>query len=131
MSFMVIRIGGILQPAWARTATAFAGSTSALADKLQPTISRTAAISVSILEQATNLAGAFLRPASVVALVLALWRLGADLGLTADFIISGGLFSHWQVWMMLAFVLKITGSLINRAAEPKNAEAGESTAKSD
>ena len=115
----VIRIGGLLQPAWERTATAFAGTTSAFADKLQPAINKTAAIS----QEATNLVGAFLTPASMVAFVLALWRLGADLGWTGDFFVPNGLFSHWMVWMALAIVLKMTGSLINRAADPN--ESGE------
>jgi uncharacterized membrane protein YidH (DUF202 family) len=128
---MVIRIGGMLQPAWVRTATAFAGTTSAVADRLQPAITRTAALSATIFEQATNLVGALLTPASVVSFVLGIWRLGADLGLTGDFIIPAGLFSHWQVWMILALVLKTTGSLINRVAEPKNAEAAEGAAKSE
>lgn len=124
---MVIRIGGMLQPAWARTATALAETTSVVTEKVQPAISRTAAISATIFEQSTNLVGALLTPASVVSFVLAIWRLGADLGLTTDFIISRGLFSHWQVWMMLAFVLKLTGSLINRVAEPENADGEPAT----
>jgi uncharacterized membrane protein YidH (DUF202 family) len=120
---MDIRIGGLLQPAWTRTATAFAGTTSAVTGKLQPAITRTAAISSTIFEEATNLVGAFLTPAAVLASVMGIWRLGADLGLTGDFIVSTGLFSHWLVWMMLALVLKMTGSLIHRVAEPTDPEA--------
>jgi hypothetical protein len=51
------------------------------------------------------LAAALLSPASAVALALAFWRLGADLGWTAQFAISSGLFSHWQVWMALSVLL--------------------------
>src|SRR5947208_3190203 len=114
---MVIRIAGMFQPARARTAIAFAGTTSAVVDKLQPAITRTAAVSATLFNATTELVGAFLTPTSVVAFVLAIWRLGADLGFTGDFIIGTGLFSHWQVWMMLALVLKLTGSLINRAGD--------------
>lgn len=48
---------------------------------------------------------------------MALWRLGADLGWMGAFAISNGLFSHWQVWSILALSLKMTGSLISRAPE--------------
>jgi hypothetical protein len=52
-----------------------------------------------------SMAAALLSPASAVAVALALWRLGADLGWTAQFAISSGLFSHWQVWMALSLLL--------------------------
>ncbi len=54
----------------------------------------------------TPLLSALLSPASVVALALAFWRLGADLNWTGEFAISSGLFSHWQVWMALAVGLQ-------------------------
>jgi len=91
----------------------FAETTSAVTGKLQPALSKAAAIT----QEATNLVAAFLTPAAVLAAVLAFWRLGADLGWTGAFAISNGLFSHWQVWMVLALGLKITGSMMNRAAD--------------
>jgi hypothetical protein len=57
-------------------------------------------------QELAPLLAALLSPASVVALVLAFWRLGADLGWTGQFAISAGLFSHWQVWMALAVGLQ-------------------------
>jgi hypothetical protein len=39
-----------------------------------------------------------LQPASMAAFLLAFWRFGADLGWTSDFLISDGLWSHWQLW---------------------------------
>lgn len=120
---MEIRIGELLQPAWTRTATAFAETTSAVTGKLQPAITRTAAISAVIFEGATNLVGAFVTPAAVIATVMALWRIGADVGFTGEFVVSTGLFSHWQVWMMLALVLKLTGSLIHRTPQAPDGEA--------
>ncbi|HSW51406.1 MAG TPA: hypothetical protein VLH09_14570 [Bryobacteraceae bacterium] len=48
-----------------------------------------------------------LNPASALALGMAIWRLGYDLEWTGQFAISGGLFSHWQVWMALALVLRV------------------------
>jgi len=56
---------------------------------------------------AANLVVALSTPVALVALVLALWRLTADLGWTDAFFISDGLFSHWQVWIVLAAFLKI------------------------
>ncbi len=62
---------------------------------------------------------------------MALWRLGADLGWTGAFAISNGIFSHWQVWSILALSLKMTGSLISREPqansepEPANGKDGE------
>ncbi len=115
-----VKLHGGMQPAWARTTTAFAGTTTAVADKLrlQPAIHKTAAVSY----EAASLIAALLTPASVVALVLGLWRLGADLGWTEDFVIANGLFSHWQVWFALALGLKATGSLIHRPVVSKDPE---------
>lgn len=44
-----------------------------------------------------------LRPASVIAFLLAAWRLSADLGWTNAFLFHDGLLYHWQVWMALGF----------------------------
>lgn len=59
---------------------------------------------------------ALLSPAAVVALALACWRLGADLNLTGRFVISEGLFSHWQAWLALAAFLQAGASLLSRYA---------------
>ena len=58
-------------------------------------------------------AGSLITPTCVMAYVLAAWRLGADLGIAAG---SGmqGLFSHWQLWMMLGLGLQFGGRKINR-----------------
>src|SRR5947209_2667975 len=61
-----------------------------------------------------------LNPAAVTACALGLWRLCADLGTTGQFAISKGLFSHWQVWIAIMGLLKLTAILLNRYgnAEP-------------
>lgn len=59
---------------------------------------------------------ALLSPAAVVALALAFWRLGADLELTGRFAISHGLFSRWQVWLLMAGALQGAASLLGRYA---------------
>ena len=67
---------------------------------------------------------AMLTPAAVMASVLALWRIAADLSLTGSFAISAGLFSHWQVWLAAAVLLQLCAHLLNRYA--KNGETAAS-----
>jgi hypothetical protein len=55
-----------------------------------------------------------LAPIAVMALVLGLWGVAADLKIAGDFAISGGLFSHWQVWIASALVLAFLARLLNR-----------------
>ena len=57
---------------------------------------------------------ALLTPGAVAAMVLAFWRLGADLNLTSSFAIPSGLFSHWQVWMGAAAALQLCAFVLNR-----------------
>lgn len=92
----------MLQPAWMRAASVFADTTSTLAAKVRPGIQGIVIAS----EAAMNVLPALLTPAAVIALVLGLWRVTADLGWTEAFLISKGLFSHWQVWMALAILLQ-------------------------
>lgn len=62
------------------------------------------------LAQAT---ASLLTPASVMAYVLACWRLAADVGMVGD---SGvqGLFSHWQLWVVLGIGLQVTSRSLAR-----------------
>jgi len=53
-------------------------------------------------------------PAALMAGVLGLWRIGADLKWTSGFAIPSGLFSHWQVWLAVAFVLQLCAHILNR-----------------
>ena len=55
-----------------------------------------------------------LTPAAVMACVLTLWRLAADLNATGQFPITDGLFSHWQVWLTVAASLQFSAILLNR-----------------
>ena len=48
--------------------------------------------------------GSLLVPVAVMASVLGVWRLAADLKIAGDFAIANGLFSHWQVWIASAVV---------------------------
>ncbi|MEI9814210.1 MAG: hypothetical protein WDO18_16885 [Acidobacteriota bacterium] len=60
-------------------------------------------------------ASSLLTPTCVMAYVLAFWRLAADIGLAGD---SGlrGVFSHWQLWIVLAVALQATSRILARRA---------------
>src|SRR5271170_3785276 len=55
-----------------------------------------------------------LTPLAVMACVLTLWRLAADLNVTGQFPIADGLFSHWQVWLTVGTMLQFSAILLNR-----------------
>jgi len=57
-------------------------------------------------------------PVAVMALVLAVWRLAADLKCTGDFPIAQGLLSHWQIWMVACATLQFCAILLNRYGKP-------------
>lgn len=57
---------------------------------------------------------ALITPGGVMALVLAFWRLAADLKITGQFPITAGLFSHWQIWMVGGLALQWCAILLNR-----------------
>jgi len=61
-------------------------------------------------EAALNVLPALLTPAAVIAFVLGLWRVSADLGWTEEFLIANGFFSHWQVWIALAIALQVSAT---------------------
>lgn len=53
-------------------------------------------------------------PGAMMASVLALWRLAADLSYTNAFAISEGLFSHWAPWAAIAIGLGVLAQRLNR-----------------
>jgi len=85
----------------------------AVAVRFQPATGSIARISQ---DAAAALSALMLTPAAMIAMAFGLWRLGEDLGWTARFLISQGLFSHWVVWGALAIGLKSTANLATRGA---------------
>jgi hypothetical protein len=75
---------------------------------LQPLLRRIASASA----QAADVLVALVTPSAVIALVMGLWRLTADMGWTETFPISSGFFSHWLVWIALAIGLKFGSSVL-------------------
>ena len=61
---------------------------------------------------------ALLTPAAVVAFVLSMWRLGADMGFTSSFAIHTGVFSHWQVWLAISVAVQFLAVVLNRYGKP-------------
>ena len=57
--------------------------------------------------------GAMFTPLALMAYVLGLWRLAADMGFAGEFGING-LFSHWQIWMIVGATLQAAGVALNR-----------------
>jgi hypothetical protein len=62
-------------------------------------------------------AAALLSPVSVMTFALGGWRLASDLRWTTKFAIDQGLFSYWQVWITISFLLQGTATLLNRYAQ--------------
>jgi hypothetical protein len=68
---------------------------------------------------------AILTPAAVLFVAFALWRIGADLGLAHEFLVSEGVLSRWQVWFAGAVLLQAGAFFLNRrvatpATEPES-----------
>jgi len=57
-----------------------------------------------------NILVALLTPAAMIALVMGLWRVSADLNWSGAFPVTVGFFSHWQVWIGLSVALKVLSS---------------------
>ena len=68
------------------------------------------ATTLALTRQLPSILVALLTPAALVALVMGLWRVSADLDWAGAFPIASGFFSHWQVWIALAIGLKMLSS---------------------
>jgi hypothetical protein len=64
--------------------------------------------------QMMGLCVALMTPASLLAFVLAAWRLGSDLGFTGEFAIGQGFFSHWIVWAAIGIGIQSFANTLNR-----------------
>jgi hypothetical protein len=73
-----------------------------------------------------QLAASLLTPTCVMAYVLAFWRLAADMGLAGESGL-GGVFSHWQLWIMLGVGLQATQRILSKRAEPSPVRRDQAT----
>jgi hypothetical protein len=112
----VTRMEEVFEPAAVRPVSAFPDN------RLQAVVRRTVASSA----QAADVLVALVTPSALVAFVMGLWRLTADLGWTETFPISTGFFSHWLVWIALAIGLKFGASVLAAKLLPVEAPAKKS-----
>ena len=109
----VLKIVLTPQPAVARARSGVDTTTSESTAKSQFWFeSAFALITQGFSRQLANILVALLTPAAGLALVIAMWRVGADLGWAGTFLIAGGFFSHWQVWLALSIGLKMLSSTL-------------------
>ena len=109
----VLKVGLTPQPAAAPAPSGVVRSTSESTLKSQFWFETAlAVITQGFSRQLADVLVALLTPAAVVALVMALWRVGADLGWAGAFLIADGFFSHWQVWIALSIGLKLLSSTL-------------------
>lgn len=78
--------------------------------QLGPTVSAARNLSSKL---AFALSG-MLTPTSVICFAISLWRLLSDLNITGEFIFSGGLLSHWQVWLALGILTQTLSVFLDR-----------------
>ena len=106
---LVSRIAATLPPARLRVESIVVGTSSTFARKTQALAEQvaTSARAAVLDDQLPDVLVALLTPASMVVLVLALWRFTSDIGWTEVFPIASGFFSHWQVWIALAIGLQV------------------------
>lgn len=59
-------------------------------------------------------------PLSLIAYAFAAWRVAADIGWSASFVIPSGFFSHWLVWISIGITLTFSASMLKDNTEPAN-----------
>jgi hypothetical protein len=107
------KVGLTPQPAVAQARSVVTATTSGSTIKSQLWFEGALAlITQAFSRQLANVLVALLTPAAVLALVMGMWRVGTDLGWAGAFLIAGGFFSHWQVWIALSIGLKMLSSTL-------------------
>ena len=71
-----------------------------------------------------SISGLVLTPVAVLAGVLGVWRLGADLGWTSHFFKPEGLLSRYQLWFAVAIGARTSAFVLNRWVANQNSHAG-------
>lgn len=67
-------------------------------------------------QNAAVLISVLLTPAALIAFTICFWSLGSELQWTSAFFVSQGIFSHWQVWLVLAGLMLLIARLLRRWA---------------
>lgn len=65
----------------------------------------------------TMLAAHLMAPLAATGYALAAWRFASDMNWLGAFVISDGLFSKWQVWLVVAIATQAGAHYLNRASQ--------------
>ncbi len=88
--------------------------------KLQPAVPAVPVHELRLGQRAVSISELVSAPTALLAGVLGLWRLAADLGWTSPFFISRGLLSHHQSWFAIAVGVPVAASILKRRAPAPN-----------
>jgi len=73
-------------------------------------------------QRLASAAAVLLAPFTVLAALLAIWQIAADMQFASAFLFESGAFSHWAVWGATAVVLGWTAHRLNRYGSPSEQE---------
>lgn len=71
---------------------------------------------------------ALMTPATLMMFVMAMWRIGADVGVATEFPIVEGVWQHWQMWIAAAAMSHLVSVLLNRYGRDGDMGLGKSLA---
>jgi hypothetical protein len=69
-------------------------------------------------------AGALLTPLALAAFTVSFWGFAAEFRWASSFFITVGLFSHWQVWLLVAGIFLLLSRLLNSYGSRAETAAG-------
>jgi hypothetical protein len=78
-----------------------------------------------------RLAASLLTLVSISCASLGIWRIGTDLEWAGDFVFTGGLLSHWQVWIAATIAVQYVSWRLGRYAGNAIAPAAEADLTGD
>jgi len=78
----------------------------------------------TVLKQLALAVGSLLTPLALVAFTVSFWGFAAEFRWADGFFITGGLFSHWQVWLLVAGVFLLLSRLLSSYGSREESIAG-------
>ena len=67
-------------------------------------------------------ASSLLAPCALVAFTLTCWNMAAGLRWTSGFIVSRGVFSHWQSWLVASSLLFLISRVLGQSVDESDLE---------
>ncbi|MFL6465088.1 MAG: hypothetical protein ACJ73N_11855 [Bryobacteraceae bacterium] len=68
--------------------------------------------------------GSLLTPLALLSFTVSFWGFAAEFRWASGFFITAGIFSHWQVWLALAWVFLLLARLLGTYGSSKETLAG-------